>query len=106
MRLMPHRPAVAALASTGVLLAAGCGGAPVAKIDTTCAQMRAQVGLFRQQASLIVDREHLQVNAGTTSQAVLGVELHLRRACRGAQGAYQPYRDTVAAGSRGFVQPP
>ncbi|MCW3002022.1 MAG: hypothetical protein JWQ20_1320 [Conexibacter sp.] len=106
MRLLACRLAIATLVGSGFLLAGGCGGGSVAKIDTTCAQMRAQVGLFRQQASLIVDREHLQVNAGSSSQAILGVELHLRHACRGAQGAYQPYRETVAASPGGFVQAP
>jgi hypothetical protein len=96
----------AVVAGCGALAGGGCGQLQLATVDTTCAQMRAQGALFRQQATLIVRREHGQVRAGSTAQAILGVELHLRRACRGARAGYRPYRDTAGAKPAGLAHPP
>jgi hypothetical protein len=104
--LRARRLVLASLAGCSAMLGGGCGVTDLAAVDTTCAQMRAQVSLFRQQATLLVDREHVQVRAGSSSQAALGVELQLRRSCRGARADYRPYRDTVAALPVGFIQPP
>jgi hypothetical protein len=98
--------AAAAVVLCVAVLGVGCGPAEVATVDTSCAQMRAQVGLFRRQAVLIVDRERVQVRAGSSAQAALGVELALRRACRHAPGAYRPFREAVAARPSGFIQAP
>jgi hypothetical protein len=70
---------------------AGCGGQTVGAAAYSCGHMKSTVGAFRQQGRLIVDREGLKTSALSVEDAVLGVELLLRTACRHAPDGFQPY---------------
>jgi hypothetical protein len=85
------------LLSCVALLAIGCGEVSSGAADFTCGQMRASGGRFREQARLMVDREGLQARALTAGEAILDVELQIRRTCRGAADDYKPYRAALRA---------
>jgi hypothetical protein len=91
---MPMRgrmPVVAFLACVAIMLG-GCGAAQdVGAATFTCGHMKDDVGAFRDQARLIVDRFGFKTSALSIEDAVLGVELLIRNACRTAEAAYRPY---------------
>jgi hypothetical protein len=69
----------------------GCGGQTASAASYSCGYMRHTVGAFRKQARLVVDREGFKTSALSIEDAVLGVELLIRDACRNAPDGDQPY---------------
>jgi hypothetical protein len=87
MRARRHLALLACLA----LAPAGCGGQKAGAESYTCGHMHDNVGAFRDQARLIVDRQGFKTSALSAEEAVLDVELQLRNACRGKADGYRPY---------------
>jgi hypothetical protein len=87
-------------------LAAGCAGTPVGAGRYTCGEMRADIGKFRDSAGLAVEEQSLRAGALSREDALLDVELQLRRACRGEAATFVPDRRALDLSARLGVPPP
>jgi hypothetical protein len=94
---------LAALLGCLALAQGGCGGPAVDAAAFTCGQMRATVGAFREQASVLVDREALRSHRLSREEAVLDAEVQVRRACDGAVAGDRPFRRAAEASSAGWL---
>jgi hypothetical protein len=107
MRL--HHLALLLIMCLALLGTAGCGQQErtVAAItQDTCGQLLRDTTKVHDQARVVVDQLGLRSGANAVGQAVLGVDLAIRRICRTAQAAYKPFKEVVAAAPAALVTAP